>query len=573
MKLQLRFFFLLLAFFLAGSGFLLIQRNFEYQRSQKLLTSELKQRQKYFDNIVSLEGASLKQLSDDYSFWDDMVKYIQTADPVFAQQNLDTGLDTFGVDTYAVYRPDGSLVSARSVNTAQNLKTDKLPADFFKQLKSNKELHFYEDTNLGVLEVRAKTIVPSSDPEHNSEPKGYWIIGRLLQKDYVNKISAFSQTTTTLKDANFAVANKISGDTVSFATPLTDWDGSKVASLSSSSQVALVNELKTQYQQQMQLLGGIFVLLSALIIFSIYWFVLRPIKQISSAIANKDPITLEKLRKTNTEFGNLAQTVKDFFDQKVVLADAEFRKNELEKLNKEKASFLAVAAHELNGPVNNVKMFSEYLEFLITKKRDDEAAITKQVHRLEHQTVKINMLLNDLRSASTGKADISFNIRNFDFDSFLSEEVSEATFSFKHKLNLSGSTGQTINSDPDRLGQVVSNLIRNAGKYSPDADHIDIRTKFQDGQIILEIQDFGVGISEEDQKHVFEKFFRSSEVTGTFPGLGLGLNISKRIVEGLGGKIWVKSVAGQGSTFYASLPLDSSSVIRQSENLAPPQQL
>lgn len=560
MKLQLKFLVLLLSFFLAGFGFLLIQRNFEFQRTQKLLTSELNQRQKFFGNVVDLEGASLKQLSNDYSFWDDMVNYVKTANPLFAKENLDTGLDTFGVDTYAVFRPDGTIVGQNSVENLKDLRINQLSREFFKKLASNKEAHFYQKTSLGILELRAKTIVPNSDPEHKTPAQGYWVIGRLLQKDYTNRLSQLSQTTTALQGIDSNPSATTSGDTISFSTQLRDWDGSSVGMLRTSAKVPLINDLKKQYNRQMQLLVGLFVSIASFALLAIYLFVLKPIKQISTSINQQDTSYIEKLSQKHNEFGELAQTVKQFFDQKIVLADAEFKRNELEKLNKEKSSFLAVAAHELNGPVNNVKMFSEYLEFLIKNKKDDQSAIDKQVRRIEHQSVKINMLLNDLRAASSGQSDLVFNIRNFDFDSFLQEEVEEAGFSFKHKLNLSGSTEKTINSDPDRLGQVVTNLIRNAVKYSPDADHVDIRSKFQDGQIIIEVQDYGLGISEEDQKHIFEKFFRASSVTGNFPGLGLGLNISKRIVEGLGGKVWVQSVQGQGSTFYASLPLDSSSI-------------
>ncbi|MEI8338604.1 MAG: ATP-binding protein [bacterium] len=561
MKLQLKFMVLLVAFFMAGFGLLLIQRNFEIQRTQQLLNSELSQRQKFFENIVNLEGSALKQLSNDYSFWDEMVNYVKTTNPDFAKNNLDTSLGTYNVDTYAVYRPDGSIVGENSSKEMKDLRLNKLSPDFFRRLSSNKEAHFYQKTSFGILEVRARDIVPSSDAEHKTKPQGFWVIGRLLQKDYINNISNLSQTNTSLEGSDMNPEATAVGDTIAFSTQLKDWDGSSVGMLKSTAKIPLVNDLKKQYGKQVQLLGGLFVLIAGFTLLAIYFYVLKPIKQISSTIDHQDTTYIEDLRHKKSEFGELAQTVKEFFDQKVVLADAEFRRNELDKLNKEKSSFLAVAAHELNGPVNNVKMFSEYLDFLIKSKKDDQQAIDKQVHRIEHQTVKINMLLNDLRAASTGQSEIVFNIRNFDFDAFIKEEIEEAGFGYKHKLNFTGSTGQTINSDPDRLGQVVSNLIRNAVKYSPDADHVDIRSKFQDGQIIIEIQDYGLGISEEDQKHIFERFFRSSAVTGAFPGLGLGLNISKRIVEGLGGKVWVQSTPGQGSTFLASIPLDSSSIV------------
>ncbi|MEO7043757.1 MAG: HAMP domain-containing sensor histidine kinase, partial [Ferruginibacter sp.] len=109
--------------------------------------------------------------------------------------------------------------------------------------------------------------------------------------------------------------------------------------------------------------------------------------------------------------------------------------------------------------------------------------------------------------------------------------------------------------DKDRIGQVISNLITNAIKYSPNADKIIIHTAINDNQVTLCVEDFGIGITGDKLAKVFEQFYRvSGDMQHTFPGLGLGLYISSEIIKRENGKIWVTSNPGKGSTFCFSLP-------------------
>lgn len=111
--------------------------------------------------------------------------------------------------------------------------------------------------------------------------------------------------------------------------------------------------------------------------------------------------------------------------------------------------------------------------------------------------------------------------------------------------------------DPDRMCQVIDNLLSNAIKYSPGGGDVVVRA-WQDGDsAVLEVEDHGLGISEQDQHEVFTKFFRTGAVRqSAIPGVGLGLVISKSIVESHGGTIGVTSKLGDGTTFTVTLPLD-----------------
>lgn len=112
-----------------------------------------------------------------------------------------------------------------------------------------------------------------------------------------------------------------------------------------------------------------------------------------------------------------------------------------------------------------------------------------------------------------------------------------------------------IQADPERLEQVVSNLVRNAIKYASDGGHINVRAVPTEDCLIIEVQDYGSGISAADQSRLFQPYFRVERDRQRFAGLGIGLALCRQLVEAHGGKIWVESEVGKGSTFKFSLPL------------------
>jgi signal transduction histidine kinase len=110
--------------------------------------------------------------------------------------------------------------------------------------------------------------------------------------------------------------------------------------------------------------------------------------------------------------------------------------------------------------------------------------------------------------------------------------------------------------DKDRLGQVLTNLISNAIKYSPQANQVDLAIMTSDKTVALRIRDDGVGIPKVHQKYIFDRFYRARDShSKAFPGLGMGLYIAHEIVKRHGGEITVESEEGKGSTFVVSLPL------------------
>lgn len=226
------------------------------------------------------------------------------------------------------------------------------------------------------------------------------------------------------------------------------------------------------------------------------------------------------------------------------------------ELEHQKDNFLAVASHELKTPVTSIKAYAQVLEMMLNRAGDTKNArlMAKMDGQLNRLTCLIGDLL-DVTKINTGR--LEFINVPFDFNQMMLEIIDEMQFiANKHQIKSQLSFTKMVTGDRDRIAQVVVNLITNAIKYSPDADKIIIYTEDKGTDVQLSVQDFGIGLSKDKKDRVFEQFYRvSGTKEHTFAGLGLGLYISSEIIKQLGGKIWVNSVFGDGSTFCISIPL------------------
>jgi signal transduction histidine kinase len=126
-----------------------------------------------------------------------------------------------------------------------------------------------------------------------------------------------------------------------------------------------------------------------------------------------------------------------------------------------------------------------------------------------------------------------------------------------------------LHADGARLGQVVDNLVSNAIKFTPDGGRVSVHVALTDGDTVLEVRDSGIGIDPAEQRFLFDRFFRTAEANErAIPGTGLGLTVSKALVEAHGGSISVTSAAGQGTTFRVALPLTGAGAVGRAVALA-----
>lgn len=125
-----------------------------------------------------------------------------------------------------------------------------------------------------------------------------------------------------------------------------------------------------------------------------------------------------------------------------------------------------------------------------------------------------------------------------------------------HKIILKGKTSKKVVGDQQRLEQVVLNLLSNAIKYSPDEKDVLVNLSSNGSYVTCEVIDHGIGINEKNIKNIFNRYYRANDNHNFISGLGIGLFITKQIVEMHGGKVKVESEDGRGSKFYFSLPIE-----------------
>jgi len=214
-----------------------------------------------------------------------------------------------------------------------------------------------------------------------------------------------------------------------------------------------------------------------------------------------------------------------------------------------------MASHELKTPLTSLQGYTEILHTRIVEPGSQEGQ--RYLGRMKIQIDRLSGLVNDLLDISKIQAGkLAFAEEVVDINALVREVVENLhQTSSQHQISIEGSVQRAIVGDRDRLGQVLINLITNAMKYSPQAERIVISLMNTSDALMVSVQDFGIGIPKAHQKKVFERFYRVySDKDRTYPGLSIGLYIAQQIIEHHGGKMWVESVEGEGSTFGFSLP-------------------
>ncbi|MGZ5284409.1 MAG: ATP-binding protein, partial [Kaistella sp.] len=229
--------------------------------------------------------------------------------------------------------------------------------------------------------------------------------------------------------------------------------------------------------------------------------------------------------------------------------------HEFKNLVTQKDTFLGIASHELKTPLTSLKLYAQVLERMLKKSGDEKNA--EFAKKMDLQVIKLTSLIGDLLDVTkinSGKIHLNNDV--FDFEKLVQESVEEMQMSTLHQIEITTENVGMVFADRERISQVITNLISNAIKYSPDAEKIMIEINGDGKEVIFTVKDFGIGMPVEKKDRVFEQYYRvSGDEQSTFPGLGLGLYIASQIVERSKGKIWVNSVLGKGSTFSFSLPV------------------
>lgn len=235
-----------------------------------------------------------------------------------------------------------------------------------------------------------------------------------------------------------------------------------------------------------------------------------------------------------------------------IARDITYKKQEEQRKN----DFIAIVSHELKTPLTSMR---SYVQLALAKAVKRSDPFTENVlSRAEMQTRKMTALIQDFLNLSRlEEGKMSLNISDFSLTGLIEEVLSDTlTVSGTHVLKYEAREEVTISGDREKIGQVMTNLIGNAVKYSPEGTTIEMRCKVTNGQVEFSVVDQGYGISKADQIRLFERFYRvETGRQGHVSGFGIGLYLVSEILKLHGAEIKVQSKLGQGSKFSFVLPV------------------
>ena len=363
--------------------------------------------------------------------------------------------------------------------------------------------------------------------------------------------------------------------------PLTDYNSKCIAYLELKRHFPLYATF-TRYQ----LLNNYFFIffslgLLLLLVGFVLWYINRPLLKLLKAIYHRNEAPLAQLKSRRDEFAQLATLITLFFQQRRrLLSEIDNRKQSeqqlkeaiehvenstIEKIKAEKADeakrvFISNISHELRTPMNAVVAISEML--LAEPSKEEQEKLVKV---LGYSAKQLTTLVTDILDFSKIESNsLELVPQSFSLDKLCNDLVQMFTFTAHAKnirVSLEGDERlrQQIIGDPHRLNQIFINLLGNAVKFT---DHGEIilayrlvqHTSDQKVQVLFEVKDTGIGISAEDLPHVFERFYQANAAPDKKnPGTGLGLSLSSKLVELMGGKLAVESTLGKGTQFFFTL--------------------
>ncbi|MFH2027580.1 MAG: ATP-binding protein [Nanoarchaeota archaeon] len=302
------------------------------------------------------------------------------------------------------------------------------------------------------------------------------------------------------------------------------------------------------------MIGSIMAVVIVLLSIALTREIIRPIYKLKSAT--------EKLRKgqfdtridinTKDELGELGES----FNQTIQVLEK--MDQERKQLDHAKTEFISITSHELRSPMTPMKaqlqmLLGEYFGKLNEKQKAAADIVLRNTTRLD------KIIVDFLEVSRIEAARLKFRFVKTNLTEHIDRLIQEMNgFMPEKNIKLEKDMGKLpiIEVDPDRVMQVLRNLINNAKKFSPDNSTIIIGAHLKDNEIFINVKDNGIGISAEDQTRVFEPFFQAEKTMyRKYGGTGLGLAICKGIVESQHGKIWLESAVGKGTVFSFTIPL------------------
>jgi PAS domain S-box-containing protein len=229
--------------------------------------------------------------------------------------------------------------------------------------------------------------------------------------------------------------------------------------------------------------------------------------------------------------------------------------SKMKEFEQKKDDFIGMVAHELKTPLSIMKLYADFLEGSI-KNGGSQAELLESANEISNQVDKLTVLINDLHNMSRYQTnETAFQVNTLNLRDCVKKAVSDLSLINNRNIIFQGEKAVFVNGNEERLSQVIINLVNNAKRYSSPETDIIVRVFKENDLACVQVQDFGIGIAEENIEKIFERYYRINHADDyAEKGAGIGLYVCSEIVKHHKGVISVESELGKGSTFTIKLP-------------------
>ncbi len=581
-SLQGRMLFVLLGLTIGYGVGLWTIRNWQSQQVDTALRKEVIQKQEFFDKLLELRGRQLYSYAYDYTFWDEMVHFVEEPDSTWGAENLVESMSTYDARAVWVYDPDFRLVY-HVCEQPESLLCD-LPVlrEAYRPLFAKSPLaHFFAYSPVGLLEIRGATIHPTNDNERRTPARGYFFAMSPWDEAFLDELGQLANGQVSVQPCDRPPVEE-GGEYdrkghVSWRRALHGWDKRPVAVLE-------VETISAEVQQQLRVANLVSVLSAlltmALLGFTAYimarWIVL-PLRRITGSLNSEEIGPIRKLLSQHTELGHIARLIEQFFQQKSELVqeieDRRRAEREKEKLESQLrrvqrletiGTLAGGVAHDFNNLLTPILGFSD-LALRQLELNHPVCANIEEVIKAAHRAKDlVRQILIFSREAEPEHCSTQLHLV---FKEALKLIRASLPATIEIRENLDGHCG-TVSCDPSQMHQVLMNLCTNAfdamresgGVLEVSLDSLEVdhtlsclHVNLNEGHYArLSVSDTGCGMDRTTMERIFEPFFSTKKVG---EGTGLGLSVVHGIVRAHGGGITVYSEPGIGTTFRIYLPM------------------
>lgn len=524
---------------------------YKYKQEKEILdSSELK----YIGDMNALFEMKSSQMSKslfDYTYWDEFVTAINENDTSWYNENIEFSSEVYDFDYACVYNKDFEI--AYEQYNSSFIDSNIISDEIIRHLYKTRFANFFLNTNGRIVEVCAASVHPTNDPDHNkTEPTGYMLVIREFDQKFITEMEKICASKISLTSTDSI--DRVGRFTLVTKKNLLGWDGKPVSWIVFRRTLDL-NSGATQLIM-VTMLAFVLLILFTFNTFAQKW-VNKPLELVTDILKADNPESIELLKNAPAEFGRIGFLFDEHVKQKNELQEA---KERAEKSDKLKSAFLANMSHEIRTPMNSILGFSELLE-----EEASESLRAQYLKIIQSNGDNLMKLIDDLMDLSKIEAgELTMRFSDFNIGEMFADmkEIFSSELLKREKSDIQLSYelpngNLTLYSDPNRIKQVLSNLLTNATKFTVSGS-ITFGCHRQNDEFIFSVTDTGTGIPEADQKRIFERFTKFNYHSLNSEGSGIGLSIVEKIVSMLNGRVWLKSVVGEGSSFYFSIPDKSS---------------